>query len=317
MTFQTPPRTKTDTGDERRVGLELEFGGLSGDEALNAILNAVGGRSYQPAPHRYRILDSRIGNLTLELDTRLAQPKNDTDEPDIVSAARTIIGSLAKTVVPFEVVTEPLPFQAIPIFDRIVEGLRDAGAKGSSAHPAYAFGLHFNPEAPSTETSYLLSILRAHVLLNDTVRARSDGDLSRHLMGWARPYPDEFATGLLDAAYQPSFEKLVHDYVAFMPNRNYDLDMLPLFASIDEDLVSDLVKDPLLRPRPTFHFRLPVSQVDDPDWSIAEGWNSWMAVERLAENLNAIEHLSDSVLIPQTRENGRPPLPPERIGIGI
>jgi hypothetical protein len=39
-----------------------------------------------------------------------------------------------------------------------------------------------------------------------------------------------------------------------------------------------------VRPRPTFHYRLPNCLVDDPSWSFALEWNRWVEVERLAED---------------------------------
>ena len=59
--------------------------------------------------------------------------------------------------------------------------------------------------------------------------------------------------------------------------------MLPLFAWIDEDRVRTTIDDPRIKPRPTFHYRLPNAQVSDSLWSLAEDWNRWVVVETLAD----------------------------------
>jgi hypothetical protein len=38
----------------------------------------------------------------------------------------------------------------------------------------------------------------------------------------------------------------------------------------------------LVKPRPAFHYRLPNCMVDEADWTLAEEWNRWVVVERLA-----------------------------------
>jgi hypothetical protein len=38
-----------------------------------------------------------------------------------------------------------------------------------------------------------------------------------------------------------------------------------------------------IKSRPTFHYRLPNSRVDEPQWGgVVEDWNRWVQVERLA-----------------------------------
>ena len=65
--------------------------------------------------------------------------------------------------------------------------------------------------------------------------------------------------------------------------RDRELDLLPLFAHLVPDQVYATVSETLVKPRPTFHYRLPNSRVDDAAWGgVIEEWNRWVAVERLA-----------------------------------
>jgi hypothetical protein len=58
--------------------------------------------------------------------------------------------------------------------------------------------------------------------------------------------------------------------------------MLPLFAYLDEARVRAWVKDERVKARPTFHYRLPNSEVDRADWDLSVPWADWLVVERLA-----------------------------------
>src|SRR3954463_16744587 len=79
--------------------------------------------------------------------------------------------------------------------------------------------------------------------------------------------------------------RFTDDYLTHNPTRNRPLDMLPLLAFN----VPGLMERPGLagqkvRPRPTFHYRLPDSSIDEDGWSIAEEWGRWVLVERLADD---------------------------------
>ncbi len=58
--------------------------------------------------------------------------------------------------------------------------------------------------------------------------------------------------------------------------------MLPLFVYLDENRVRSQVDDELVKPRPTFHYRLPDCDIHKPEWGLHVAWNDWVEVERLA-----------------------------------
>ena len=40
--------------------------------------------------------------------------------------------------------------------------------------------------------------------------------------------------------------------------------------------------------RPTFHYRLPNSRIDEAGWSVSREWNIWMRIENLANDDDAL-----------------------------
>jgi hypothetical protein len=89
---------------------------------------------------------------------------------------------------------------------------------------------------------------------------------------------------------------LIDDYIALNPTRNRNLDMLPLFALLDEDRVRSKLPEEKINARPTFHYRLPDMSLKDKDWGLATEWNRWVAVEWLAADQQRLASLSRAYL---------------------
>jgi hypothetical protein len=94
---------------------------------------------------------------------------------------------------------------------------------------------------------------------------------------------------ILNTNYKPTISSLINDYLEYNPTRNRALDMLPLFAYIDKEQVLNRVDSKLIKARPTFHYRLPNCDMDNPDWSLAHPWSLWLKVEQLANNKPLLE----------------------------
>src|SRR6185312_17067732 len=107
----------------------------------------------------------------------------------------------------------------------------------------------------------------------DWLYIESEIPLARKLAPFIHSFPDDYIELVLDPAYHPDLETFMTDYLINNPTRNRPLDLLPLFAWIDaEKVFSFPVEKDLVKSRPTFHYRLPNSEVDDPDWSVASDW---------------------------------------------
>ena len=73
--------------------------------------------------------------------------------------------------------------------------------------------------------------------------------------------------------------------------------MTPVLAFIERGRVSRRVHEAhLVKPRPAFHYRLPNCMVDEPHWTVAREWNSWVAVERLAADAEKLAAMSRDYL---------------------
>lgn len=299
-TFQLPPSRYTASGAVRRVGFELEYGELPLDEAARIVHAVTGGTVQTINPWHYRI-HTDSGTYALMLDYQLiaesriarrleALGLDAPADPDLVTSVTHLIGTLSTTLVPFELTTPPLPLPQLGIMEMLNTALGEAGALGTDADPAYAFGLHINVEAARIEAAYIVAILQAFFLLYDYLIAQMHPNITRRLSPYIDPFPESYAARVLDPAYQPGFSALIDDYLGDNPTRNRPLDLLPLLATIDKARIIRVLPDEKLSPRPAFHYRLPNSRIDDPQWSIAQEWNRWLLIERLAADDDARLH---------------------------
>jgi hypothetical protein len=300
------PRLTTAQGAPRRIGIEIEFAAVSAEHAGRIVERLYGGRIEPLGPHRFRIASTRLGDFVAELDTRLAHgPEESEESPEGPPAdwprrlerdARELIGILSSPVVPCEVVAPPVALEHLTDLEALVEALREAGAEGTEESLVFGFGLHLNPEAAELTAPYVLSVLRAHILLNDWLRHDIGIDLTRRLLPYARPFPERYARRVLAAGYRPELRGLIDDYLADNATRNRDLDLLPLFAHLDAARVETALRDGLTKPRPTFHYRLPGARLGDPHWTLTEEWNRWVLIEILAEDSEGQATLAEQYL---------------------
>ena len=71
-----PPKRTNDAGEPRRIGVEIEFGGLDLQAAASLVQRVFGGSIKEENPHKLVVADTEIGDFGIELDTQLAQPKS-------------------------------------------------------------------------------------------------------------------------------------------------------------------------------------------------------------------------------------------------
>ncbi len=51
-----------------------------------------------------------------------------------------------------------------------------------------------------------------------------------------------------------------------------------------------------MKPRETFHYRLPNSSVSRPGWTLAQEWNLWVVIEELADDPEKMVRMSEEYL---------------------
>lgn len=291
--YPLPRRLQRDDGGTRRVGVELEFAGLRPEQIVAAVKRAIGGREERETHVRYRLLETRVGTIELELDFHwlqkaAAESEGLTDLPtwmlDVSHWTTGLLERIVSHVVPWEIVTGPIPMDALHHLDGMVDELRRAGALGTRHAPHFAFGVHLNPELPAVDAATLCCYLKAFLCLKDWLRERSALDLSRRLSPYITDFDEDYARLVVDPDYQPELAVLIDDYLHFNPTRNRSLDMLPAFAEVDMARVRRKVDDPLVKPRPALHYRLPNCEIDHPAWNLRGLWEDWLQVEALASD---------------------------------
>lgn len=295
--FAAPPVLHNEQGELRTVGVEIEFVGPSAERTVQALQEAFSGRLIEVDPHSFCLKDSAIGELTVELDSRILHPgKGGSKNKGVLPKLAALFGFAASYLVPCELVTAPTPIDRLQELDRILGILRKLGAKGTQDAPFYAFGLHFNPEIPRQDAETVTAFMKSFVLLNPWLRREVSPDRTRDLLGFADPFPPEYVRRIVSPDYWPNISHFIEDYLAANPTRNRDLDMLPLLHHLDKDRVRAVLPNEKINGRPTFHYRLPDARVSDPGWSIAPDWNRWVAVERLAADREKLDMVGRTYL---------------------
>lgn len=276
------PHPLTEKGDPRLVGIEIELGGLKEDEVAAIIADTFSG-TLKERDGKTNVETARLGDLQVYLDTRYRETLDDLGD-----LAKDIAGA----VVPVEIVTQPLDPALIETLDTLVGRLRQHGAKGTEDGMVLGFGVHLNPQVRSTRLEHCLPVLTAFALLEDHMRETNPIDTSRRALPFVRAYP----TGLIDALVMSppdSFDALIDLYAQHAPSRNHALDMTCLLAEVDMARLSQRMDRTGIKPRPTFHYRLPDFRPSDPDWSLALEWNRWVQVEAISEDATLMTALQD------------------------
>jgi hypothetical protein len=283
-----PPIRSTADGRPRRIGVEIEFSGLSIDAAAALLADTMGGQVTRKGRYELAVEGDAAGPWQVELDFELLKTlgrreRDDSDLGDAVEGlAEDALRLVAEPIVPVEVVSPPLPMTRLGEVNTLIARLREAGARGTGDDPVYAFGMQFNPEMPDTDADGIRHYLQAYLCLEDWLRERARVDLTRRLTFFADPFPKGYVRRAVDPAYSPNRARLIDDYLDDNPTRNRGLDMLPLFAHVDEARVRARIDDERIKARPTLHYRIPNSEIDRPDWDLSRAWADWLVVERLA-----------------------------------
>lgn len=307
-----PPRTRTEAGDERRIGIEVEFSGLKLEEITKVLVDVLDAEARPVSDYETEIITPDLGTWRVELDNaylkqlgrehaEVAEVNPEAD--DGASLPESLLALVAEKIVPFEVVTAPLPISRLSDVCEVIRRLGGAGAKGTRHAKAYAFGIHMNPEMPALDAVTVRRHLQAFLCLQDWLKLRCDVDFSRRVTPYIDSFPSKYIRQVIAPDYEPDMDQLIDDYLVHNPTRNRALDMLPMFAHIDEDRVRATVDDERVQARPTHHYRLPNCLIDEPNWNLSLAWRDWLQVEYLAhesERLDAICAAYDEFLASPT-----------------
>lgn len=277
----------SETGKARRVGYEIEFTGLDLTEVADLVAQSCGGVVEQETEVECSI-DSPLGEFKVELDwsfgKKLAREQEEAQkdaQPEDVAVTDELderlvewLNNVAAHIVPVEIVCPPISLDDLSQLDPLIDSLRNAGARGTEASPFYAFGVHINPELPNFEAITIHRYILAFCICQDWLVKINQVDLTRRITPHIALYADEFILALIDEQH-PTLAELIDTYLEYNPTRNRALDMTPLFRYLDEARVIARLDDDRIKARPTFHYRLPNSTPEAPDWYLSESWKAW------------------------------------------
>jgi hypothetical protein len=267
-------------------------------DTLSALVAAHLDGKVEPASrYEHEISGDPAGKWKVELDfdylKQRGRQQNETEglAGQLDDTAEDLLAAGAELLVPMEVVSPPLPMTRLGELQSLIVELRDAGARGTRDGLTFAFGMHLNPELPDTDVDTVTRYLKSYLCLFDWLKARAEIDLMRRVTVYIDPFPVEYVRKVTEPDYWPDMPQLIDDYLADNPTRNRALDMLPLFAFVDEKRVRATIDDPRIKARPTLHYRLPNCEIDEPGWDMGSAWRDWLQVEHLAMDKSRLNDL--------------------------
>lgn len=310
--YNLPDRTTKENQEIRQVGIEIEMSGIELPMIVCQALIAYSGKIEEISPYEFIVRDSQIGDVKIELDSRYlkkAQKEkfsmdSEESERNLQDYTTDVITALSKNIIPCEIATAPIPVDKLNELDPFIELLRNHGAKGTRHSIFYAFGVHLNPELPNLETETILNYFKAFLCLQDWIITQEQVDYTRKISPFIDLFPKEYISKVLSPNYHPNIEQFIDDYLLFNPTRNRVLDLLPLFSFLNEEKIRKALPSEKINKRPTLHYRLPNSDIDNPDWGLWQCWNDWVHVESLANNKGLLNKICDAYLSINNQNSG-------------
>ncbi|WP_147127101.1 amidoligase family protein [Shimia ponticola] len=268
---------------ERQLGVEVEFAGLTEAEAATKFAAALE-TSAREDGDMWVCQTRDFGKCVFYLDTAY---KSKIEQ---VGGAKAL--TVARTVVPVELVTDPFDPAALPTLNSALAKLRDAGALGSRHALMYGFGVHLNVAIADASVEHIYAVTCAFALLEEALRSDIDLDIARRALPFIDPYPDSLIEALVGGRPE-TMDGFACLLLSKTSSRNHGLDLLPILAELSADVTAEYVSDDTkLSPRPAYHYRLPECRIDEPGWDLSKDWARWCAVEALAasDELDTLIH---------------------------
>jgi hypothetical protein len=272
------------------------------DTTAQIIMSLYGGSHHRESNFKQEVSGTEIGTFYLKMDARALTDKSYEEVLERFGIdgrnkkVEELVEKFAALVVPYELGLPPVPIDQLHRVEPLRKALFENNAKGTKASPILAYATHVNAEIPAQNADTVLRYLRAFILLYPWLWEKAEIAIRRRLASYIDPYPDDYVKLVLNAGYKPDAVRLIDDYHQYNPDRNRALDLYPLLSSLNKEHVASKGDIGNVKPRPTFHYRLPNSMVDDPDWSLAKEWNQWVIIEKLAANPEKIASIGEDYL---------------------
>lgn len=299
MEFKIPSQKYNEKEKLRTVGFELEFANVNIEQSIDIIQKLYGGEVEEKHRFHKKVKGTELGDFTIEIDLKLLNEKSyqkhlarlnidlqtyQVGENSLEFEVENAMESIASSLIPYEIITPPVPVTEVEKFEKLREALFENDAKGTKDFLTNAFATHINIETPANDVKTIRNYVKAFLLLYPWIFNQSEIDLARRVSTFIAPYPTKYAELVIGPAYQPDLETFIKDYHLYNPDRNRPLDMYPLLAHLRSDLINSFQNLGNVKSRPTFHYRLPNSLIDQPEWSLAKEWNYWVLIDDLAND---------------------------------
>lgn len=288
----------------RRIGVEIEFSNLDLKKCATIVKDIFPGKIVKKTKYELSLKDTSYGDFNFELDAQLLQKmqseglfkKLNKLIGDFSYDIDNLVDETSKSFVPYEIATAPIPISELYKVDKMVEKLRLNGALGTTHSLQYAFGVHLNIEPPSQDIKDVLKLFKSFLILQKWIEVQSEIDIARKISPFINNFPKEYIKKVIDLKYKPTKDEFLRDYLTYNPTRNRVLDMLPQLAFWDEKFIRKHLPKEKINPRPTYHYRLPNSKIDQFRWNITQEFQLWVIVELLASNQKLFEQMSQDFL---------------------
>lgn len=294
-----PQAMKNKDGGPRHIGVELEMSGLAIEQIANLVASELNLQCEHTSRYQYTLKGDPDGDWLVELDFQLLikMGQQERGEKAIRNDIESLLKAVSEPLVPHELVSPPLKLERLQGMQGLIDKLREAGAEGTSESVLNAFSMQLNPEAPNLDVVTLTAYLKAFLCLYDWLYEEASINMTRRITTYVDPFPKKYVKKVLAHDYWPeTTDQLIRDYLKDNNTRNRALDLLPLFSYMNEELVHEFTKDPLIKSRPAFHYRLPNCEIHIPDWGVHLAWNGWLQVEALAADIPRLKHCARAYL---------------------
>ncbi|MGZ4135765.1 MAG: amidoligase family protein, partial [Tumebacillaceae bacterium] len=137
--FLLPPISTKASGEMRRVGVELEFSGLTLEHIARLINEQFGGTVITDSIYESTITDTSLGDFKVELDFQYLKKKGRYKQnaeafwAQLDEWSEFIVRIAAEQIVPFEIVSPPIPMDRLGELELLIQRLRESGAQGTDS----------------------------------------------------------------------------------------------------------------------------------------------------------------------------------------
>src|SRR5829696_582498 len=108
--LEQAPLTQRGQDNTRKVGVELEFGGITARRAAEALATGLGGSVVEEDPHAFLVRGTQLGDTRVEVDLRHTHPqRNAATRLRLGPRSAAWLGAVLRHMVPTELVTAPIP----------------------------------------------------------------------------------------------------------------------------------------------------------------------------------------------------------------